>query len=44
MYKFLLVSFLTLFVANCSCKCRYDEYLPENNPLVIPDDLKPVQK
>ncbi len=44
MYKFLLISFLSIFVVSCSCKCRYNEYLPENNPLIIPDDLKPVQK
>jgi hypothetical protein len=30
---------LVLAVSGCACNCRYNEYLPENNPLVIPDDL-----
>jgi hypothetical protein len=31
-------------VSGCGCKCKYNDYLPENNPLVIPEDLKPSQK
>ena len=32
---------LGVILSSCSsCKCRYNEYIPENNPLVIPEDLK----
>ncbi len=27
-------------LSSCGCNCRYNEYIPENNPLVIPEDLK----
>ncbi|MGN0929472.1 MAG: hypothetical protein ACI4N3_02425 [Alphaproteobacteria bacterium] len=44
MYKLLSLCIISLSLANCTCNCKYNEYLPENNPLVIPEDLKPVQK
>ena len=34
----LLLFFLIL--SACSCNCRYNEYLPENNPLLIPPELQ----
>lgn len=40
MYKLFILCILSLCLSNCSCNCRYNEYLPENNPLVIPEDLK----
>ena len=43
MYKSLFVLVMVLLVSGCGCHCRYNEYLPENNPLVIPDELKPVE-
>jgi outer membrane lipopolysaccharide assembly protein LptE/RlpB len=39
--KTILALSAALALAGCGCKCRYNEYLPENNPLAIPDDLKP---
>jgi hypothetical protein len=33
-----------LALASCGCKCRYNEYVPENNPLAIPEDLRPAAK
>ncbi len=44
MFKHLLILFTCFIISGCGCKCRYNEYLPENNPLVIPEDLKPEQK
>lgn len=44
MYKFLLISVICIFISNCGCNCKYNEYLPENNPLIIPEDLKPQEK
>ena len=44
MFKYLSVLFMVLMVSGCACKCKYNEYLPENNPLTIPEDLKPEQK
>ena len=44
MNKCLVIGFLCVLLSGCGCKCRYNEYLPENNPLVIPEDLKPVEK
>ncbi len=44
MFKTLSVLFICLMVSGCGCKCKYNDYLPENNPLVIPEDLKPSQK
>ena len=35
---------LSFTLLGCSCKCRYNEYLPENNPLIIPESLKPHLK
>lgn len=43
MYKSLLILVTVLFVSGCGCYCRYNEYLPENNPLAIPDELKSVE-
>ncbi|MDR1009454.1 MAG: hypothetical protein LBL52_04350 [Rickettsiales bacterium] len=34
---------LVCALSACACKCRYNEYLPENNRLAIPDELKPVK-
>ena len=36
----ILCAILVLFVTGCGCHCRYNEYLPENNPLLIPEELK----
>lgn len=36
-FMFLCVGFI---LSSCGCNCRYNEYIPENNPLVIPEDLK----
>ena len=44
MFKYFMMLFVCLALSACGCRCRYNEYLPENNPLVIPDDLKPEQK
>jgi hypothetical protein len=32
-----------LFLSACGCDCRYNEYIPENNPLVVPPDLRPIK-
>ena len=41
MYKTISICLLSLFLSSCGCNCKYNEYLPENNPLTIPEDLKP---
>ncbi len=41
MKKLLILCFVSLIISGCACKCKYNEYLPENNPLIIPEDLKP---
>ena len=41
MYKTLLCMMACAIVAGC-CNCRYNDYLPENNVLSIPEELRPV--
>ena len=40
MFKFLSMCVICVLISGCGCNCKYNEYLPENNPLVIPEDLK----
>ena len=42
MYKILGI-LCVLFVSGCGCHCRYNEYLPENNPLAIPEELRQAE-
>ncbi len=41
MKKILFLFLLSMTIYGCTCKCKYNEYLPENNPLIIPQDLQP---
>ena len=44
MSKYFSIVLLCLLVSSCACRCKYNEYIPENNPLIIPDDLKSERK
>lgn len=44
MYKLIAICLICLGFTGCASKCKYNEYLPENNPLIIPEDLKPIIK
>lgn len=44
MKKIYMISLISLIMTSCTCKCKYNDYLPENNPLVIPEDLRPQTK
>ena len=39
MKKIVLVCALASLSA-CGCRCRYNEYIPENNPLAVPAELR----